>query len=166
MAAEDFLQAQLRKIRFQFLPDDPKAFFQQQKMIIKAICYPATYLQKRGVQLPERRLEQILNEVLRGIMHHGQTSKITWFGGYFLKCIQEHMSHHGDEYYDEGKDLRTILQKTLAELSKKEVADLPSAQDDTTARLADAAKLLKSTKPIRKNSAVKGGRKTGQLDLF
>jgi hypothetical protein len=105
--SQAFFDDYLRTIRQQFFPDDPKAFAQQKPFFVQAIAYPLEFLNDRGVWLPEKRLRQILNEVITGIKQHGTTDKIRFFGGYLLNCVQKHMRHHDEAYYNEGKTARS-----------------------------------------------------------
>jgi hypothetical protein len=163
MADSDLVKNYLHRIRKQFYPDDEKGFFQQRSLLIQGITHPAHWLNERGVRLPERRLCQILDEIIKGIMHHGATARIGYFCRYFLFTVQEHMKHKGDGYYEEGKSLRFITDTALENLSKKQRAKLDDAQDQTTSRLADLNRLVRETavknKKARKLPAA-------QLDLF
>jgi len=164
MAADsDLVKTYLRRLRTQFYPDDEKGFFQQRSLLIRAITHPAHWLDERGVRLPERRLCQILDEIIKGIMHHGATGKIEYFCKYFLHAVQQHMKHQGDAYYDEGKSLRFITDTAMENLTKKQREKLGDAQDATTSRLADLNRLMRET-AVKKKKAAKAP--SAQLDLL
>ena len=93
----------LQLLRRQFYGDNDKAFFQQRSYLIQAIGWIAGWLKDRGVWLPLDRQRQILQHVIREIQHHGNTSRIAFFGGYFLAAVQRHLKHNDDHYYEEGK---------------------------------------------------------------
>lgn len=155
MPADSLLKNWLHRLKNQFYPDTPKEFFQQRSILITAITHPAHWLDERGVQLPEARLDAILTDILRGIMHHGDTARIGYFCRYYLKAVQDHMTHQGEKYYEEGKSLRFIVDTALENLSKKQAAKLPDAQDRTTAELAALNRLVQSTRVKKKKVAVK-----------
>lgn len=65
------------------------------------------------------------------------------------------MAHQGEKYYEEGKSLRFIVDSYFENLSKKQVAKLPEAQDRTTAELAALNRLVASTRIKKKKVATK-----------
>ena len=163
MADSDLVKNYLHRIRNQFYPDDEKGFFQQRTVLIDAITTPARWLDERHVRLPERRLCQILDEIIKGIQNFGATAKIQFFCRYFLFAVQEHMKHQGDRYYEEGKSLRFITDTAMDALTKKQRAKLADAQDATTSRLADLNRLVRAT-AAKKKKAVKAP--ASQLSLL
>ena len=163
MADSDLVKNYLHRLRNQFYPDDEKGFFQQRGILIDAITTPARWLDERHVRLPERRLCQILDEIIRGIQHFGETGKIQYFCRYFLHAVQLHMKHKGDTYYEEGKSLRFITDTALDVLTKKQRAKLADAEDATTSRLAALNRLMRETSARKKNT-VKAPKT--QLDLL
>lgn len=163
MAADTFVKRYLYQIRTKFYPDNEKGFYQERTLLLRAITHPAHWLKDRGVSLPEAKLEAILNEILRGIMHHGDTGNIGFFSAYLLKAVQTHMSKQGDRYYEDAKALRNIASTALADLTKKQQARLPDALDPVTAHLADLNQLIRATKPGKRKKAAPAGT---QLSLF
>lgn len=163
MADSDLVKNYLHRIRNQFYPDDEKGFFQQRPLLVQAITHPAFYLDERGVRLPERRLCEILDTVIRDIQHFGATAMIENFCRYFLHAVQKHMKHQGDGYYDEGKSLRFITDTALENLTKKQRGKLTDAQDATTSRLADLNRLMRETSVKKKRTAKPTA---AQLDLL
>jgi hypothetical protein len=83
---DDFLR-QLRA----FYPCD-KPFYQQRRYLIQAITYPARWVHKRGVFLPEADHRAILDEIISGIRKHGNLATVRNFGVYFLDCVQRHFA--------------------------------------------------------------------------
>lgn len=163
MADSDLVKNYLHRIRNQFYPDDEKGFFQQRTVLIDAITTPARWLDERHVRLPERRLCQILDDIIKGIQNFGATGEIKFFCRYFLFAVQEHMKHQGDRYYEEGKSLRFITDTALDNLTIKQRAKLADAQDATTSRLADLNRLVRAT-AAKKKKAVKAP--ASQLSLL
>lgn len=163
MADSDLVKNYLQRLRSQFYADDEKGFYQQRPVLIDAITTPARWLDDRGVRLPERRLSDILDEIIKSIMHFGSTGKIEYFCRYFLYAVQQHMKHQGERYYDEGKSLRFITDTALENLSKKQRARLGDAVDPTTSRLAELNRLVRQT-AVRKKKAAKAH--AAQLDLL
>ncbi|CAN5356812.1 hypothetical protein BH09VER1_BH09VER1_28850 [soil metagenome] len=143
--ASAMLEEYLRRVRSQFMADLPeKAYFQQRRLLIQAITFPAAYLHERGVWLPVKRLREILDEIIKGIKHHGATDRIQYFGIYFLTAVQSHMKIRQEAYYEEGKLSRTkpIGSMPLAEVMPGvKVADHPAQVTD---HLAEFARLARS----------------------
>jgi hypothetical protein len=160
-----FIRDYLHRLRTQFYPDDEKAFYQQRNMLIDAITTPARWLHERGVRLPDTRLRDILDTIIRTIQHHGNTSQITYFCRYFLHSVQQHMTHHGETYYNEAKSLRTILATAVEHLTRQQKTLLPAAQDQTTTRLAELNRLVRQTTAARRRRT-KATPKTSQGELF
>lgn len=162
-----FVTDYLHVLRTQFYPDDPAGFGQQYSMLVLAITTPANWLEDRGVQLPEKRLREILDEIIVGIKRFGDTGHVKFFCRYFLFAVQEHMKHHGERYYEEGKTLRFIMDTTLEHLSKKQRARLEEAKDATSTRLSELHRLVRQTSAAnnRANKAARAAARS-QLDLF
>jgi hypothetical protein len=163
MAASDIVKNNLHRLKTQFYPSNEKGFFQQRSMLIKGITHPASYLKERGVRLPNDEIQAILDKIIRGIMHHGNTGKIGFFCAYFLKSVQDHMKIQGDTYYEKGKSLRRITETALEDLTKKQAARLGDARDRTTDELAALNQLVRSTTLKHRKKTVRSGT---QLDLF
>jgi len=163
MPADSLVKNWLHRLKNQFYPDNAKDFYQQRSILITAITTPAHWLDERGVRLPEARIDAILTDILRGIMHHGDTAHIAYFCRYYLKAVQDHMKHQGDKYYEEGKSLRFIVDSALENLSKKQAAKLPDAQDRTTSELAALNRLVNATR-VKKKKVTKV--QSTQLDLL
>lgn len=117
--AERIVKDFLHVLRNQFYPDDAKAFYQQRWLLIKAISYPSSYLAARQVGLTEADHRKLLTEQIRAIQHHGNTRQIKFFGRYFLHVIQQHMVHHGEDYYESGKAIRAWADSALENLKTK-----------------------------------------------
>jgi hypothetical protein len=72
-------------------------------MLIQAITWPAEWMNRRGAKLPASGYKRILGTVIQTIKRHGEQVKFRRFSLYFFKAVQEHMNHHGDEYYEAAK---------------------------------------------------------------
>ena len=70
-------------------------------MLEQAITYPAKWLNDRGARLSNPQYRAILMTVITAIRQHGK--RPARFSAYFLHCVQAHMQHHGEEYYEAAK---------------------------------------------------------------
>jgi len=162
-SAEQLVADYLMKLGQQFY-EDKKVFFQERRMLTTAITYLPDWLWDRHVQLPERRLRAILEEIIKGIQHHGSTDKIKSFGRYFLHVVQEHVRHHEDKYLDEAKDFRNALDNLTGKLNAKQAQKVEDARDSTTEKLATIARLTKSGPKGKAKAAAK--KTDNQLTFF
>ncbi len=53
---------------------------------------------------------------------HGDLSKVTFMGRYLLHVFQQHMEHHGHEYYEEGKDIRNRISVIMTAVERPSAA--------------------------------------------
>lgn len=134
---EDILAA----IRGQFYFDcKPKQFFQDRNFLLKrVILWPASWLSSRAVTVAPDRYKRILLDIFQDIKRHGKTDQVAFWPGYLAKCVQDHFKHHGEDIYNEAKNVRAILD---AELSK--LGSIP--RPDPIKALADAASILRPLK--------------------
>lgn len=109
LPAERFVDEMLGQLWRQFYFGQSKQFFQDRRFLIQAITWPAREMNKMGAKLPASKYRQILGTVISAIRKHGvDRVKVRRFSIYFLHAVQEHMKHHGDEYYEVSKDVRRI----------------------------------------------------------
>ena len=152
----------LRSLRSQFYKGKDQLFFQERWLLMRAICYPAQWLDSRAVSLNAKRYTDVLTKIIRTINQHGQLSTVRSMGRYLLHCVQTHMQHHGETYYEEAKATRNILEDVFHGL-KKRTAVIP-VEDPTVPDLAKLHNILKAAKPRRK--ARDRSAASSQGDLF
>jgi hypothetical protein len=150
--ASRIVQDFLHVLRNQFYSDDEKGFYQQRWLLMRGICHPAKYLAERGVGLTEADHRRLLTEQIRTIQHHGQTRSIRFFGRYWLHVIQQHMRHHGEEYYESGKKLRQVADAAVESLRVKAAAQALEVTD----RLSEIATAVRPPARRKKRSAPAG----------
>lgn len=108
MTPEDLRDELLAEIARRFFPGvDARRWGQERRLLVQAIAWPARWLNERGAKLPGRRYRAILLAVLADIdRHRNAKQEIKRMSAYIAHCVQEHMSHHGEEYYEEAKAAR------------------------------------------------------------
>jgi len=160
---EQLVERFLRSIRNQFYKaPHEKLFYQEKFLLIQAITYPASYLHLRGVGLPAARYESLLTTIIRTINAHGNLKTVRSPGRYLLHAVQEHMKHHGEDYYEAGKRTRDAVADALMGLKPRHKGGAIPSADSPVAALAETHRIL---------SAGKGGRRKAtapalQPDLF
>jgi hypothetical protein len=110
--AADIIAAALEEIRARLY--DRRAwgarFFQERDMLISAITWLATWFKKRGVAPSAQRYRAIIARVVQDIDRHMKVDQPKCMALYFHHCLQKHMQHQGENYYDEAKALRNVIQ--------------------------------------------------------
>lgn len=154
-ASPDLLEELLRFIQVKFYPSDPVSFAKDKPRLLDWVVFEfARWLQRREVTLPSRRfLEIIRDTVLMDALRHGNTSKIIYRPGWLRSIVQSHLEHHGEEYYEEGKSIRTISDRALW-AAQRSTAPAPDPVRDlaTTANLLRIARRAQKrpSKPVAK----------------
>ncbi len=154
----DEMVAEVRRRLFDGVPE--KVWWQNRQYVLKAVTEPADYLHERGAALPASRYRDIIREVIRSIEAHGDLGRIRRMAFYFLDCVQKHMRHQGDRYYEEGKH-RTISPVVKSEMKRMQVRE-ESVQ--VTAVLAGVRADLVKSNGGRRKKAVAGIQE--QRELF
>lgn len=131
----DFLERKFYQgHRIQFLKD-------RQRLLAWVVLWPAKWLNERGVTIPADRYREIFMAVFMDSLRFGQVEKVTYFPAWLAKVIQSHFAIHGEDIYDEGKNLRTVIERTLLVAGKQQGHGPDPVRD-----LAQAARLLKAPK--------------------
>ncbi len=125
----DLVNDILHVVRSSFYADaTDKKWAQDRGFILRrAVSYPAAWLNKRGVTVPPERYREILIGIFLDIKRHGSTGAVKYWPGYLALCVQRHMDHHGEDYYEEGKSLRAALER--AQMAFKRAAQAAPAHD-------------------------------------
>lgn len=160
--ATHFVEEMLHQIRRDFYPAPrwgEKRFYQDRQTLIEAITWPANWMKikDRCVNLAISDYRRILNTVTATIKRHGKQVKFRRFSLYFFKAVQEHMDHHGDQYYYAAKvrPVSAILPAVTRDAARRR------AFDQTTDTLAQINRLVRSPGGRRRRDS--GG---SEADLF
>jgi hypothetical protein len=132
----------LRFIRSKFYPSDPVSFAKDTPRLLAWVVREfATWLEARAVSLPPTRFLEILRDhILMDAVRHG-TDKIAYRPAWLRAVVQSHLSHHGEDYYEEAKSIRTLADRALWAAQR---ASAPAP--DPIRELAAAARLLQAQK--------------------
>jgi hypothetical protein len=151
----------LATLKTRFYSEREKLYFQELGLLQQAISTPAAYLFERSRDLPAERLEFIILTVVRTIVEKAGPDQIHSFGRYFLKSMQSHMAHHGEEYLEAAKSHQSVIEHQL--MGFKKASEKQVKIDKTCEALAAANKVL-SVKAGRTKSVAKTQRQ--QLELL
>ncbi len=158
MEPSELSEMLLGVLRDQFYRNDAKGFYQERNLLLQAATFPAKWLDERKVRLSAARYREILAGIIRGIKRCGTKGEIRRFSVYLLHCIQEHMRHHGEDYYDEGKRTRQAIEEVMHGLRKS----APQI-DSTVPVLAEVHRVLARSKTGRRRATRTA---STQLDLL
>ncbi len=154
------LIADLMMFAKSFYQDDPQQWFKDQHFIKRnVVTWPARWLNNKGVTLPPDRYKSIMIDIFMDIKRHGQTGTIKYWPAYLMKCVQDHFKVHGEEYYNEGKSIRSKIEASMLLINRAAAA--PTA--DPIAALAEVNRALNAAKHKRKKP---GTAERQQLALF
>jgi|ERR1035437_1054687 hypothetical protein len=152
-ACLDFLRR-----KFYTLPGDDKCFFQDRNHLLKwVVLWPAAWLNGKGVTIHGDAYREIFFKVFFQAAAHMET-KVKYRPAYLRQVIQSHFKIHGEDYYNEAKSIRALVEQTmlLTGAARQAVAD-------PVKELAAARDLLTSLNP--KKSPVKSAGNS-QMNLF
>lgn len=143
----ELLEELLRFIQTKFYPSDPIGFAKDKPRLLSWVVFEfAKWLTSREVTLPPHRFLAIMRDtILMDAVRHGNTGNIAYRPAWLRAVVQRHLAHHGEEYYEEGKAIRTIADRALWAATR---AAQPAP--DPIRELAQAARLLKAPKRVKK----------------
>jgi len=147
-AQREMLEEIMGVIQRQFYPDDFVGFCKQRRILVQAVTYPAWYLSTKGMEYPETRYRTLMMGILDDIKRKGNTAHIGYFCAYLLKCVQEHMKHHGEGYLEEAKKIQRQIDDVLHGI--KSATPKTPKHDGTVERLVAARRLMAS--PMKKKA--------------
>jgi hypothetical protein len=137
----------LRFIQVKFYPGDGVNFFKDRPRLLKWVVLKlAEYLDERAVTVPPNRYIEIMRDhVLMEAVRFGRTDEIKYRPAWLGKVVEMHLDHHGEEYYEEGKAIRSRVENALT------IARAGLQGRDPVRELAQASRLLTTRKqPVKK----------------
>ena len=143
----ELLEELLRFIQSKFYPSDPIGFAKDKRRLLDWVVFEfARWLEDRAVTLPPHRFLAIVRDsILMEAVRHGNTGNIIYRPAWLRMVVQSHLEHHGEEYYEEGKSIRTLSDRALWAAQRA-----TSPAPDPVRELAQAARLLKAHKRPQK----------------
>jgi hypothetical protein len=153
--AEQLMKDFLHVLRGQFYGDDEPRFYAHKNMLMQAIAWPARVMVELGVWLPDKRLREILGEIIKGIKQKGNTGAVKHFGAYFLHSVQAHMKIRQDHYYQEGKTARSQPVDRLPFQEMLKSATVADQAEETPAQTCERlVQIAEAFKPKRRKKQV------------
>jgi len=148
--------AQIKR-RFYDSHSSEKRFYKDRRMLLYAVTWPATWLEKRGLPITSQAYRKLLIQRLDDIAKHGDPARYrAYFPRYLLKTIQDWFAHHGDELYEQLKHVRNQLCQIEALLREQP----HQSAEDVATPIAQAHAVLAVQNRRKKHADTK------QLDLL
>ena len=152
-ACLDFLRR-----KFYSFPGGDRAFFQQRRDLLRrVVLWPASWLNNKGVTIHGDAYREIFMKVFMQAAANVQ-SKVKYRPAYLRQVIQSHWRIHGEDYYEEAKTCRALVDHALLVAGQARVA-----APDPVREMASARQILTSMKPKK---AVEKSPVKAQLNLF
>lgn len=105
----DQILDQIKK-RFYDSSTYPEKYYEDQRMLLYAITWPAKWLEQRALTISTEHYKQLLSQRLDDIVKHGEPSRYQdYFPVYLLKTIQRWFAHNGESLYHKLKHIRNQL---------------------------------------------------------
>lgn len=143
----ELLEELLRFIQTKFYPSDPVQFCKDKPRLLSWVIFEfATWLEDKDLTLPPARYLAIMRDtILMDAVRHGNTGGIAYRPAWLRAVVQSHLAHHGEEYYEEAKSIRTLADHAVWVAGR---AIRPAA--DPIRDLATTAKLLSIARRSKK----------------
>lgn len=142
--------------KFYNQPGDEKDFAQDRSRLLKwVVLWPAWHLTgKYGTTISGESYRQIFFKIFLDADAH-RSERLSYRPAWLRHVIQSHWKLHGEEYYQQAKNVRTLAEHALLMTGKAS-----RAAPDPVSELAAACALLRPKKPAFKT------RSKDQLALF
>ncbi len=148
----------LLRRKFYNQPGDDRCFAQDRSRLLAwVVLWPASWLNARGVTIHGDQYREIFHKVFMQAAAN-VSSKVKYRPAYLRQVIQSHFRIHGEEYYQDAKSVRRLVEETMLLVGKR-----AQSEPDPVKELAAARNLLAVSKP--KRAPFKAGLKS-QLNLF
>lgn len=137
-------------VRRQFYPDSlvedkraQKRWFQDSHLIKSwVVLWPAVWLEERGVWVTPERYKAAVLGILDEVKRHGDTGAVKNWPRYLASCVQSRFQIRAEEFLEEGKAAREVVERVALGLAKPAKADAARRGADVVKALADAKAVL------------------------
>ena len=143
-------QALLDQIKARFYSGSvpEQAYYQDRRMLLYALTWPASWLEQRGLPITSQAYQKLVEERLESIAKHGDPKRYQrYFPRYLLKTLQDWFAHNGEALYEELKHVRNQLH-SIDRLLQTHHPNLP---EDIVAPIAQAHAILAVQKQRKKH---------------
>ena len=109
---DQLLASLLAELQQRFYRTVPTSVFQRdRRRLLYALSWPASWLERRGLDCTPSRYQAIVVARLDAIRAKSDPERYgAYFPNYLLKCLQDSFEHQGDALYEELKHVRNALE--------------------------------------------------------
>lgn len=120
--ASEIISASLDLIKARLYDGRPWAarYWPERDMLIRAITWLATWFNQRGVAPSSQRYSSIVALIVTDIDRHMRIDRPKCMALYFHHCLQKHMRHQGEIYYEQAKATRNVIQAVTSTLTARQ----------------------------------------------
>jgi anaerobic ribonucleoside-triphosphate reductase len=94
----------LQYIRKHYYADRPKDYHRHHRDILRALTWPAAWLDKQALTITAEDYNRLLLKKLHQIKQHGDPNHYrAYFPKYLMKVLQDHCHHHKEALYQKLK---------------------------------------------------------------
>lgn len=94
----------LQYIRKHHYADRPKDYHRDYRQILRALTWPAAWLDKQALTITAEDYNRLLLKKLHQIKQHGDPNHYrAYFPKYLMKALQDHCHHHKEALYQKLK---------------------------------------------------------------
>lgn len=128
MTAVKFTSDMLAEIECAFYRGSKQRFLQDREDLLKAILLPVDYIHsQRDLVASAGHYSAIVRAVIKTIREHGTPDPRRRFSLYFLKCMQTHLQHHGEDYLRAAKSVSALSVTGARSLCQTQAIEITSA---------------------------------------
>lgn len=128
------------KARFYRSNVSEKRFYQDRRMLLYALTWPASWLDQRALPITSQAYQKLISQRLEDIAKHGDPNRYCdYFPRYLLKTIQDWFAHNGEDLYEELKHIRnqfSNIEALLQQNTRKTAEDIVTPLAEAHAVLA------------------------------
>jgi len=149
--------------KFYDQPEDEKRFLQDRSRLLAwVVLWPASWLNSRGVTIPADSYRAIFFKTMLQADSY-RDSRIKYRPAWLRQVIQSHFKIHGEDYYNEAKSTRNLIEQTMLLVGKPNPV---SSAADPVREMANARAILTSMAPKKVAKAPSKPAVKDQLSLF
>jgi hypothetical protein len=143
---------EILRAKFYTEPGDSVCFQKDRKRLLSwVVLWPAQWLNSKGVTISGDRYREIFVTVFIEAAAHVQ-SKVKYRPAYLAHVIQSHFKIHGEDYYDNAKATRNVIEQTMVAIAASKPAAPDPVQEMASARqilCAGTPKKSPSKRPVK-----------------
>ncbi len=138
----ELIEALLGLIESKFYRGFPVPFAKDKQRLLQwVVLWPATWFNEKRAPIAANRYREIMFKIILDAAAHAVVEKIKYLPAWLSETVQSHFRMHGEEYYEEAKSIRAVVENALLVAGQRVEPALDVSKDLMAARaLLRAAK--------------------------